>query len=163
VESVSTTLTVINETKIRGEALLALIAQYVPGIVGRYYGWRSIGTSDLNYPCAMVEPKSQVPTMVTTGKYQINLVYSIYIYAVDNTQEPLASLVTSMMETMVKLFSNNALGDMSNKFKSYPGYWLDSEMKSITFSPYFINAAPNTAKFMKAAVMQFEIMDVVLK
>src|ERR1051326_4113436 len=143
-QTVPTSLTVINETDVRGRALLSLITQYI-NIKG-YYGFRSEGANPtLIFPCLFVEPRSQTPRMVTTAKYQISIVYAIYWYARESTAEDMISVSSFVGEALIKLFSNNALGDLqsanppSNRFKQYSGYWLDSEMSEIRWSVNYLD------------------------
>jgi hypothetical protein len=168
--TIPTTLTVVNETKIRGEALRDLIKTHL-GIQG-YYGFRSIGAADppITFPCFMVEPKAQRPSMDRLGKYRKYWDYIIYVYVTENNPDAIISLCSFVGEALVKLLSNNALGDLgsgnSNKFKTYANpnggyYWLDSEMTSLEWSANYLNAVPNI-KYMRAGVMRFTIQDVVI-
>ncbi len=158
-------ITVINETDRRGQRILDLIKQYIPGFVGHYYGFRTIGDNQISFPAIFVEPVSQTPKMVSTGKYFITWSYNIYFYVVDNNPEDVTTLISSGAEALVKLFSNNALGTLSNEFKADNGFWLDSEFKSVELSSTFINAVPNDLsgqQYMRAGVARFIIEDQLL-
>lgn len=168
--TIQTQLTVINETDIRGQALVALIKSKM-NIQG-YYGFRTLGANNdqITFPCFMVEPKGQRPTMDRLGKYRKYWDYVIYLYVTENSPEAIVSLCSFVGEALVKLLSNNALGDLgsgnSNKFKTYPNpgggyYWLTSEMSNLDWSANYLNAAPNI-KYMRAGVMRFTIQDVVI-
>lgn len=166
-------LTVVNETDIRGQALVALIAAHLN--VQTYYGFRSLGTIDAVFPCAMVEPVSQKAEMKRLGKYDIHIVYNIYFYLQESSPEAIVTQATFIAEALIKLLSNNALGDLqsanppSNKFKQYPNpaggyYWLNSEMSDVKWSTSFINATPdNQQTYMRAGLVTFTIEDVVIK
>ena len=167
--TIQTQLTVVNETDIRGQALVALIKSKL-NIQG-YYGFRSLGaaTPPLTFPCFMVEPKGQRPTMDRLGKYRKQWDYIIYLYVTENSPEAIIGLCGFVGEALVKLLSNNALGDLnganSSKFKQYPNpsggyYWLTSEMSSLEWSANYINATPDI-KYMRAGVLRFMIEDVV--
>lgn len=174
-KTIATTLTVKNEMDLRGQALLALIVQYIPDFVGRYYGFRQIGDQQnpISFPAVFVEPTSEDAKMTTTGKYLLLITYTIWVFVVDNSPEDCLTLITSAMETLAKLFSNNALGDLgsgnTNKFKAYTAgdgtvYWIDSEMTPIEISRSFVDAIPNSsARYMRAGMMRFVIQDVVIK
>ena len=168
-KSVDTTLTVINETDLRARAILNLISTYIPGLTGRYYGFRSLGSNDLSFPCVMVEPDSQNPAMLTTGKYHLRFNFSIFWFVYDNNAADVVTLATSVGEALVKLFSNDALGDLqtsnppTNRFKQYSGFWLTSEMTSVEISRTILNAYPNRAKYMRAGIMRLMVEDVVIK
>lgn len=168
--TIPTQLTVVNETDIRGQALRDLIKSKM-NIQG-YYGFRSLGASDpaITFPCFMVEPKGQRPAMDRLGKYRKYWDFVIYIYVTENSPDAIISLCSFVGEALVKLLSNNALGDLgsgnSNKFKTYPNpgggyYWLTSEMSTLEWSANYLNATPNI-KYMRAGVMRFTIEDVVI-
>jgi hypothetical protein len=167
--SINTRLTFKNETDIRGRALLDLISFYIPEFSGHYYGFRSLGSHDITFPAVFVEPDGQSPKMITTAKWHIKWQFSIYWFFYNNSPEDIVSLTTSGQEALVKLFSNNALDDLqvsnppSNKFKTYPGYWLTSEMKSVEISRTILNAIPNRSKYMRAGIMRLEVEDILLK
>ncbi len=173
-KTIASTLTVTNEMDVRGRAMLDLIGTYIPGFVGRYYGFRQIGSMEkpVSFPALFIEPVSEDAKMVTTGKYEIRIVYNIYFFVIDNSSEDVLTMITSAAESLAKLFSNNALGDLgsgnTNKFKAYSVgstvYWLDSEMTPIEISRSFIDAVPNNqGKFMRAGMLRFEIQDVIIK
>jgi hypothetical protein len=167
--TIATTLTVVNETDLRGQAILNLIKTYISGLSGRYYGFRSLGSNDLSFPAVMVEPDSQNPAMLTTGKYHLKFNFSIFWFVYDNSPENVITLCTSVEEAMIKLFSNDALGDLqtanppTNRFKQYPGFWLTSEMTSVEISRTILNAYPNRARYMRAGILHLMVEDVVIK
>lgn len=173
-KTIDSKLSVINETKVRGNAIVDLVDTYVDGIVETVYGFQPLtGAVTRSFPCLFVDPKSQNARMAMTGKYQINLVYDLYFYVVENKPQDVLDMITSLSETLIKLFSNNALDDLSTtfskKFKTYANpnggmYWLDSEMRALTWSDLFINAIPGkNEKYMRTGMMEFEIMDVIQK
>lgn len=161
---------VVNDTDVRGRALLDLIRQYIQ-IPGYYYGFRSIGAEDIAMPCVMVEPISKTTTMDRLGKYRIKITYNVYWFVIESNPEAIVSLCDELSEDIEKLLSNNALNDLgttnTSKFKQYPNpsggyYWLTSEMTSIRWSGTYIDAVPR-GKYMRAGMMQFVIEDVVIK
>ena len=163
----SSSMTVVNETDLRGQAILALIKQYVPGFTGTYYGFRPFGADDLSFPCVMVDVVNQKPKMVSTGKYHLKFTYDIWFFVIDSSPEDVVTLTTSGMEALIKLFSNNALGDLgtanSRQFKLYPGFWIDSEMLDAQISRSLLSPLPNKGKYMRAGWLRFEVQDVVIK
>jgi hypothetical protein len=161
---------VVNDTDVRGKALLELIKQYIQ-LSGFYYGFRSIGSEDIAMPCVMVEPRTKTTKMDRLGKYRIKITYFIYWFVTESNPEAIVALCDSLSETLEKLFSNNALNDLgtanSSKYKQYPNpsggyYWLTSEMSSIRWSGTYIDAVPR-GKYMRAGFMQFDVEDVVIK
>ena len=86
--------------------------------------------------------------------------YNIYWYVVSNNSTDIVSLSTFCAEALIKLFSNDALGTISNQYKAHDGFWINSEMKSVELSQTYINAVPqNFGKYMRAGVMRFEVQD----
>jgi hypothetical protein len=160
-------LTVKNETDVRGQAILDLIGQYIPGFVGRYYGYRSLGSHDLAFPAVMLEPDNQIPQMLTTGKYHLKFTYSIYWFFYDNSPDDIVTLADLGAENLIKLFSNNALDDLdtlhTNQFKQYSGYWLTSEILDVSTSRTILIDKPNRPKLMRAGHMRIQIEDIVIK
>lgn len=174
-KTISTTLTVKNYIDDKAQAILSLIATYIPGFVGRYYGFRQIGSQEkpVSFPAIFLEPLSEDARMITTGKFELKIVYTLWFFVLDNSPEDALTLITSAAEALTKLFSNNALGDLgsgnTNKFKAYTDgngtvQWIDSEMTPVDISRSFVDAVPNSqARFMRAGSMRFEIQDVVIK
>jgi hypothetical protein len=168
VEVIESLLTITNEFDVRGKAIRDLIASYIPGIAGRYYGFRNLGDTDVNFPAIMVEPYLQDAKMVSLGKFDLRLTYNLFFFVKDNDPEQVVTLATSLAESLIKLFSNNALGDLStnftNQFKAYSGYWLDSEMSTVEISRSYVSATPNDqVGYMRAGLMRLTIQDVVIK
>lgn len=169
--NVPTTLTVVNDVDVRGQAMVALIKQYI-GIQG-YYGFRSIGASEpsITLPCFMVDPKGERDKMVKLGKYRKQWDYSIYFYVSESSPDAIVTLASFVGEALVKLFSNNALGDLNGantaKFKQYPNpgggyYWLNSEMTTLDWSSTFLSGAQQGQKYMRAGIMRLTIEDDVI-
>lgn len=161
-------ITVTNETRVRGIALRDLIHLYIPGFAGCYWGFRSMGDNDLDYPCICVEPAMVDAKMVTLGKFEIWWTFNLFIFVRDNDPEGVTNLLASAVESLIKLFSNNALGDLSttftNKFKAYSPYWIDSEMSSAEYSRMYVNSTPDSqVAYLRAALMRFKVQDVVVK
>ncbi len=171
--SIVTPLTVINEIDVRGQALLALIAANMN--VQAYYGFRPQGSNLLSYPCVMVDPVNQKVEMKRLGKFDITAVYNLYWYCQESSPEAVVTQQTFIGETLIKLFSNNALGDLqsvnppSNKYKQYPNpaggyFWLNSEMSDVKYSTTFLNAtADGQQSHMRAGLLTFTIQDTVIK
>ena len=174
--TIPTSLTVINETDVRGKALLALIMANVS--VAGFYGFRSIGVQNpmslVSFPCVMVDPAWQTAVMERLGKYTIKIGYNLYFYLQDSDPDSIVTQATDIGEALIKLFSNDALGDLgspgqTNKFKTYPNpaggyFWLNSDMGKLTWSTSYLNATPdNQQTYMRAGLLPFEIQDVVLK
>lgn len=151
--AISSNLTgVINETTVRGEAMQALIKRYLNLDV--YYPFVPIGDKpEVRYPCVFVQPLNQMPDLATTGKYHLTLAYAIFWYVVDNKAQDATALSTSIMENLIKLFSNNALNDLgsvtppSHHFRAYEPYWTDSNWTNrLRARPPFKVALPGHAE-----------------
>lgn len=129
--ALTTNLTgVINEMDVRGEAMRDLIKKYLN--VTTYYPFTPIGDKpEIRYPCVFVQPIGQLPDLATTGKYKLTLTYAIFWYVLDNKAEDATQLGTYIMESLIKLFSNNALNDLDTptslkNFRAYEPFWTDS-------------------------------------
>lgn len=160
-------ITVVNEFDVRGRAILALLGQYIPGFLGRYFGFKPLGDNDIQFPAIFVEPSDQIVSMIGTAKTEIKLTYDLYFYVVENNSEELATLISSCAESLIKLFSNNALSDIgsgnTNKFKAYAGFWTNSEMSGVQVSKAFQNPNQDGPSLMRAGRMRLEIEDFVIK
>lgn len=161
--SIETTLNVTNETYLRTNALIDLVTSKIGYIRQGYHGHRPIGKDDLVFPCVMVECVDTKATMTTTGKFTVRWTVHLYYYVVSSNRDDLIRKQTDVMEALVKLLSNNALGDGSNQYKTYPGFWLDSEMKEMSYSGTFAWEKPDKADFARAGRMVLELLDVVVK
>ena len=160
---IETTLTVTDEAGIRTQALLDLIQLKIGHLRAGYLGHRPIGADDLTFPCVMVECVESSAKMYTTGKFDVRWTVNIYYYVVSENRDQLVRQQTEVMEALTKLLSNNALSDGTPKYKSYPGYWLDSEMLAMKFSGTFAWSRPEGPKFARAGLMTVELMDRILK
>jgi hypothetical protein len=163
-------LTVTNAFDVKGQAIVALIKQYINGF-NTYYGFRTLGvsTEKVSFPACFVDPSDQSAVMITTGKYHVRLSYDIIFYVMESSPEGVVTLATSGMEALIKLFSNNALGDLggagTNSFKAYSPYWIDSEMKNMRISRTFQNPGPaeKDVSMVRVGWMQLEVQDVLVK
>lgn len=149
-----------------GQEILTLVKTYIPGLVGRYYGYQNIGRADLSFPALFIEPMLIDYKMVTTGKTELWITYMLEWYILENNPTDAVSLCTYVADALKKLFSNNALGDIgsgnTNKFKNNPGFWIYSEMQNIEIGRSLRNPTPqNQDRYMRAGRMRFKIQDVV--
>jgi hypothetical protein len=165
--SIDTTLNVVNEAGRRTRALLDLITSNIGFIRAGYLGHKPIGTDDLVFPCVMIDVVDSKAHMYTTGKYDVSWTINIYFYVVESNRDDLVTKQTETMEALIKLLSNKALDDAltthTNQYKTYPGYWLDSEMTSIHYSGTFAWTRPDKAQWARAGLMTVELMDRVTK
>lgn len=173
-QGLNTSLAVTNETQVRGVAMLALIRKYLTFRDG-YYGFKSLGVSEekIKFPVIFVQPRSQDAVMIGTAKWHITITYSLYWYVRDNKLQDVLAQVTNASEALVKLFSNNALGDLTtattNKFKQYANpaggyFWLEAVIKGMDWTvPYLNPQVQPDARYECAGRMTVDIMDVILK
>ena len=165
--SIETTLNVTNEALKRTRALLDLITLNIGYIRNSYLGHRPIGTDDIAFPCVMIDVVDSKAMMYTTGKYDVSWTVNIYFYVVESNRDDLVKKQTEVMESLIKLLSNNALDDAltthTNQYKTYPGFWLDSEMTAIHYSGTFAWSRPDKAQWARAGLMTVELMDRVTK
>ena len=86
---------VVNETRVRGEAMASLIKQYLN--IQTYYPFRPIGDdTTILFPHISVDPRSQEPNLSTTGKYHLILDYHLRWYAFDNDAGNLTDFISSI-------------------------------------------------------------------
>lgn len=161
-----TSLTVVNETEIRGHAMQALIEKY--SAVKTLYGFRPIGAEPaMTFPVIMVQPKKAAATMRGTAKYDLFWTFGLYWFVRESRVESANQVATQIGETLIKLFSNNALGvpgdSPANTFKSYSGYWLDSEIQDVAWSVPYVNPDVRGTNFEQAGRMLIQIYDLILK
>lgn len=165
--SIETSLNVTDETGVRGQALLDLILDKIAFLKKGYYGHRSIGADDIQFPCVMVEPVNTVAQMYTTAKFDLRWTFHIYFYILEDNPDDLAIKQNEVMEALIKLFSNNALDDIgsgnTNKYKANPPFWLSSEMRDMQYSSTFTWARNDRPKWARAGRMVLEIWDRLLK
>jgi hypothetical protein len=158
------TIVPVTDIETKGLQILSLIETYIPGFVGRYYGYKNIGRSDVSFPALFVEPMSVDFKMITTAKHEIWITYMLEWYILENNSSDAVTVCTYAADALKKLFSNNALGDIgsgnTNKFKNNPGFWIYSEMQNIEISRSLRNATPQGEdRFMRAGRMRFRVQD----
>ena len=154
-------ITPTTDIETKGQAIITLVKTYIPGLVGRYYGYQNIGRKDISFPAFFVEPMNVDFKMVTTGKYHLFIIYMLEWYIVDNNSSDAVTLCTYAADALKKLFSNNALGNLNNQFKAYDPYWIDSEMMSIEIGRSLRNPTPQSNdKYLRAGRMRFQVQDV---
>jgi hypothetical protein len=97
--------------------------------------------------------------MITTGKYQRWYAFDLYFVIGNDSVDQTVQDAESAAEILAKLFSNNALSDLTGgaptfKFKTYPSYWVNSEMGPISYSVPMLLGRPQGPKYF--ALGQFE-------
>jgi hypothetical protein len=160
--TLQTTLTVVNITDDLVTALFGLCETYVPGLPNRYRGLRPIASADetgqaILVPCVMIQPVRQEPSMRTTGKMTKWYVFDFYFVVGQDTVDATVTDAASAAEIFVKLFSNNALGDGSNQFMTYPGQWVQSEMSKVEYSVPLVLGRPNGPKYFALGQFQLKV------
>lgn len=154
-----------NDFDKNGAEVIRLIKQYIPEFQEVYYGHRPIGAEDIVFPCAMVEPINTPESLTSTGKYDIQCLFNIYFYFTDNEREPLVNRATDALECLKKLFSNNALNDITTahscnfRVHDSAGYWYDSEIVTAEVSPTFKWAKGEQPLFCRAGLLSFRMLN----
>lgn len=127
-----------------------------------------IGSSDksLTFPAMFVEPDDVAPEMDTTYRYHLIGKLSAYCYFVGNEREKLRQQAVLCADAMWLLFSNNGTGDLattdpSNKWKSNPGFWYDSEIAIQTFR-HGRYARGNSEELIRLTLVRFTFKDYVV-
>lgn len=146
-------------------AAKALVIKYIPGIpqANIFRGIRTLGDEDaVKIPCLMLQMRNIGPKMPTTGKYNTKSPLDFGFYVGDDNSEAAALKGSSLGAIFVKLFSNNALNDISSnppsaKYKRYEPYWDDSEMSRVEFSPVFKWAKTPGPKYVCAGFFRLTL------
>jgi hypothetical protein len=162
--------TFTNETLTKLQAMDDLITQYIGVFKAVYHGHRPIsaGQERLVFPCVMIEPISDTQEMISTAKTDWTGTYELWFYFVNNSRDGLVEMQTSGMNALLKLFSNNALGDLmtaskSDQFKIYSGYWYDSNIRNIQYSPTFSFQWADKATYCRAGRFTIEVKDRIIR
>ena len=147
---------VVDETTVRGQAMVALIKQYLN--IQTAFGLRNLGDyQGLTLPILFVEPApGYAAEIVAVGKYQIELTFFLFWYVADSQPEDVVSLCSSIGHNLEKLFSNNALNDLgtvsppSHSFYVYEPYWSEVMTFGFRCLPTFKNPLTNQGgEFMR--------------
>lgn len=127
-----------------------------------------IGSTDkeLVFPALFVEPDDAAPEMGTTYRYHLVGKLSAYCYFVGNEREKLRQQAVLCADALWLLFSNNGTGDLatpnpSNKWKSNPGFWYDSEIAIQTFR-HGRYARGNSEQLIRLTLVRFTFKDYVV-
>lgn len=156
-----------------------LRAQEVIRIVGTAMKFPTTGTAiippgidqeDQNFPALYVEPDDVAPQMHTTYRFYLPIKMSALMFFVGDDREALAQLASQAVAGCMKLFSNNALGDLntatpSTQWKSNPtllgglpdnAAWYDSDM---TFNYYRSGRLQirNGERLIRAALLRLTV------
>ena len=163
-----TTLTYTDKTAQILNGIELLVRQYIPYFVEVYRQHRPISVEDLKFPCVMIEQEKPAEKLVSTGKVESRNTYTIYFYIVNNSRDGLVEYQSQAMNALLKLFSNNALGDLQTtptyKYKRWyvsplEQYWIDSEIMAVEYSPTFSFFNPDKEQFCRAGRLTIEFAD----
>lgn len=169
-KTIKTSLTISNATDDRGRQIVDLLKQYVNGF-NVYYGFKNFGdnTEDIAFPAVFVDP-SETPDMIkTTGKTMVERTFDIVFVVIDNDLSDCLTLSTSGMEAILKLFSNNALGDYSGahtqRFMNNNPFWAYSEIRMAKLMKPFLNPGPSDkeSRWCRVGWVKFWTQDLKLK
>jgi hypothetical protein len=163
-----TTLTYEDITARMLTGLETLIKTYIPYFIAVYKGHRPIGSEDVKFPCVMIEPNRAEEELYSTGKTEHRATFTIYFYIANNSRDGLVTRQSEAMNALLKLFSNNALGDLetatpTHKFKRWfttgAEYWIDSEIRGPEYSPTFSFFLADKEQFCRAGRFVIELQD----
>lgn len=167
--TIASNIIVPNEPDIegRGRQIESLVKQYLPGFVTVDYGYKNIGRSQIAYPALFIDPMKVDYQMHSVGKTLLTITYFLQWFVTDNRSDDVLTLCESGMKSLMKLFSNNALEDISTthtaKFKANPGYWVDSNMSGTDISRALKNASPqNINTYVRVGQMKLTVIDEVI-
>lgn len=143
--------------------IIRLVKLYIPELLEVYYGHRPIGADDIVFPCGMLEPKDTPEELHSTGKYDIECRYDLFFYFLDNNRDAVTNRATDAMACLKKLFSNNALNDISgahsSKFYTNPGFWYGVKITATEISPVFRWAKNEQAMYCRAGLFGITTLD----
>lgn len=165
--SIQTQLTgVSNQIDTLYNQIKLLFEQYLPGVPNTYRGVISIGSEELAFPCILVQPVDDAAVQISAGKLQDWYTFDIYWYVADGSWQAVVKQSSDVGEILKKLFSNNALNDLSSssskKFQVNPGYWLDSKMSQIRYAPPLVFDRPNRPKYRTLGHFQLKLQTVII-
>lgn len=166
---INTQLDTTNYVDSVAQAIITLLQTNFNGIKA-YYGHRPLGEKfwqtgqgQLSFPCFMVEPTRAKAVMPTTGKWDRKTTFNIFFYVLDQNPDKLVTIQTAYMEALVKLFSNNAKDDVATasptyNYKIYSGYWYDSTIEGMQYSPLIAWGDLN-AKWIRAGIFTVSVVN----
>ena len=163
-----TTLVYTDKTAQILNGIESLVRQYLPFFVEIYRQHRPISSLDIKFPCAMIEQEKPTEKLISTGKVESRNTFTLYFYIANNSRDGLVELQSQAMNALLKLFSNNALGDLQTanptyKFKRWyvtgSEYWIDSEILSVEYSPTFSFILPDKEQYCRAGRLTIEFAD----
>lgn len=168
-----TDLVYTDKTKQIMDGIESAIRSHIPFFIEVYKGHRPISTEDLKFPCVMIEPEIPAEGLNSTVKVKHVGTFTIYFYIANNGRDGLVRLQTEAMNALLKLFSNNALGDIqtataTQKFKRWYNpptepYWVDSEIRSPQYSPTFSFFLSDKEQFCRAGKFAIEMQDTFIR
>lgn len=144
------------------------ITSHIPFFIAVYHGHRPISSDDIKFPCVMIEPVRADENLITVGKTEHKAEFTVYFYIVNNSRDGLIKMQSEAMNALLKLFSNNALGDLQTATPTYKykrwyttgeQYWIDSEIKSPEYSPTFSFLLSDKEQFCRAGKLNLELTD----
>jgi hypothetical protein len=122
------------------EAIRSLLTLYAGGLGKICKGILPPGDENIVVPSVYLQAAKIDAKMYTTGKYHRFWPVAFVFFNGDDNPEKAVEKCTDAGIIFVKLFSNNALGDLqtanpaSLNFKQYNPYWINSEMTTISIS-----------------------------
>lgn len=168
-----TDLTYTDKTKQFMDGIESAIASHIKYFVQIYKGHRPIGAEDVKFPCVMIEPQRVEEGLVSTAKPLHKGTFTIYFYIANNSRDGLVEKQTQSMNALLKLFSNNALGDLqtasaTQKYKRWynpptESYWIDSTIRGPEYSPTFSFFLSDKEQFCRAGKFTIEMQDIFIR
>lgn len=150
----------------------AAIHAQIPYFIEVYIGHRPIGAEDIKFPCVMIEPERSQEDLISTAKTSHKETLTVYFYIANNSREGLAKLQSEAMNALLKLFSNNALGDLQTAAPTYKYkrwytapelYWVDSEIRNPEYSPSFSFFLSDKEQYCRAGRFTLELQDILIR
>ena len=153
----------VNITDSFMETFKGLIRLYIPGIPYShiYKGLQPIESESVQLPCVMIQPVEIIPKMSSTAKYEKWYPFDFWFAAGAESVEDCIVKTTDIGEIFTKLFSNNALNDLTgaatNKFKTNGSDWMDSEMSKVMFGVPFLSGRPAGPNYCALGIFNLKL------
>ena len=163
-----TTLTYEDITARMMAGIKSAIKSNISYFIEIYEGHRPIGSEDVKFPCIMIEPNRAEEELYSTGKTEHRATFTIYFYIANNSRDGLVAKQSQSMNALLKLFSNNALGDLetatpTHRYKRWyetgAQYWIDSEIRGPEYSPTFSFFLSDKEQYCRAGRFVIELQD----
>jgi hypothetical protein len=140
-----------------------LIGHHVSAIRTCEISHQNLNDPKLRFPAVFVEPRTWKPLLDTNADYNLEGFVSLYMYVVGDSRVNIVRQITELAAHMEQLFSRNALGDYlsapTHKYRHNDGFWVDSEMENVGFTPNVAYQAVGGKRYLRGCIFDFRFYD----